>query len=163
MIVRPETESDLAGIRAVEEAAFRRTREADLVDRLRADRATVFSLVAVQDDRVIGHVIFSKMDAPFRALGLGPLAVLPQHQRAGVGSRMIQEGISQAGLAGWEGIFVLGAPSYYGRFGFDPAKAAGFSSPYAGSHFMVLALKNSVLGVKTGKVAYPEAFSALGC
>ena len=163
MIVRPETKTDLAAIRAVEEAAFRRTREADLVDRLRTDGATVLSLVALKNDQLIGHVVFSKMEAPFRALGLGPVAVMPEFQRTGIGSRLILEGIAQAKLGSWEGVFVLGAPPYYQRFGFDPAKAAGFSSPYAGPHFMVLALQNGDLPSKTGKIAYPEAFSAMGC
>lgn len=163
MIIRPELETDFAAIRTVEEAAFRRAREANLVERLRADGDVVFSLVAIEGDKVVGHIIFSRMDAPFRALGLGPIAVMPEHQRTGIGTRLIKEGLAQARLEGWEGIFVLGAPAYYQRFGFDPQKAAGFTSPYAGSHFMVLPLQNESLSAQTGEVAYPSAFATLGC
>lgn len=163
MIVRPESASDSVAIRAVEEAAFGRVREADLVDRLRTDNDAVFSLVAIKGDQLIGHVVLSRMNAPFRALGLGPIAVLPERQRAGIGTQLIKASIAEASLAGWEGIFVLGAPAYYQRFGFDPQKAAGFTSPYAGPHFMVLPLRNGSLSAKTGEIAYPSAFAALGC
>jgi putative acetyltransferase len=161
--IRLESAADFPAIRAVEEAAFRRPREANLVERLRADGDMVFSLVATADDKVVGHIAFSKMTAPFRALGLGPIAVMPGSQRKGIGTRLIEEGISQARLGAWEGIFCLGAPAYYQRFGFDPGKAAGFATPYAGAHFMVLPLKSADLPVKTGKIAYPSAFSAMGC
>jgi putative acetyltransferase len=163
MIVRPEAETDFAAIRAVQETAFRRAKEADLVDRLRADGGTVISLVAVKGELVVGHILFSRMAAPFRALGLGPIAVMPEYQRAGIGTRLINAGLAEARLGGWEGVFVLGAPAYYRRFGFDPRAAAGFSSPYAGSHFMVMSLREGNLPAKTGEIAYPAAFSALGC
>jgi putative acetyltransferase len=79
MIIRAETPADSTSVRAVVEAAFPTPREADLVDRLRCDGDAVFSLVAVKGTELVGHVTFSKMRAPFRALGLGPVAVLPEH------------------------------------------------------------------------------------
>lgn len=163
MIVRPETETDIAAIRAVQEKAFRRAKEPDLVDRLRVDRAMVLSLVAIKGELVVGHIVFSRMVAPFRALGLGPIAVIPEYQRSGIGTRLINEGLAQARLGGWEGVVVLGAPIYYQRFGFNSQAAAGFSSPYAGPHFMAVSLRDGSLPAKTGEIAYPAAFSALGC
>jgi putative acetyltransferase len=161
MIVRPETPADFAVIRAVEEVAFPTAAEADLVERLRADGDSVCSLVADDDGAIVGHVLFSRMTAPFRALGLAPVAVLPRAQRNGIAALFIRDGLARAKAQGWVGVFVLGEPAYYQRFGFDIAMAAGFSSPYAGEHFMALALQGDDLPVRHGTVSYPRAFADL--
>ena len=160
MIIRDESASDVKAIRHVVESAFGRTAEADLVDRLRADGDAVISLVAVDDDRVVGHVLFSKMVAQFPALGLAPVSVAQAHQRLGVGRQLIGAGIERAAKAGWACVFVLGDPAYYTRFGFDAALASGFKSPYAGSHFMALALGLN-LPATTGVVEHAPAFKSL--
>lgn len=162
MIIREEAPGDRAAIRAVVEAAFPEPAEARLVERLRADGDAVFSLVAIEDGIIVGHVMFSKMTGPFRALGLGPVAVVPGRQRAGIGSRLIREGLARARADGWEGVFVLGDPNYYRRFGFDAETAAGFASPYAGPYLMALALDGEHLPASTGKIDYAPAFGALG-
>jgi predicted GNAT family acetyltransferase len=77
------------------------------------------------------------MQAPFRALALAPVSVAPERQKAGIGSALVRSAVERARQAGWEAVFVLGDPAYYGRFGFDAHRAAGFSTPYAGEHFMV--------------------------
>jgi putative acetyltransferase len=89
---------------------------------------SVFSLVAVDDGTVVGHAMFSRMKAPFPALALGPVAVLPERQRMGVGSRLDPRRDRRGEAAGWLGIFVLGDPAFYRRFGFDAGKASGFIS-----------------------------------
>ncbi|XIA66020.1 GNAT family N-acetyltransferase [Bradyrhizobium sp. TZ2] len=132
MIIRPETPCDYAAIRVVEKSAFLQPAEAQLVDDLRDAGDSVFSLVAVEDRTIVGHAMFSRLRAPFPALALGPVAVMPEHQRTGVGTQLIREGIARSEAAGWAGIFVLGDPSFYRRFGFDVGKASGFTSPYAG-------------------------------
>jgi putative acetyltransferase len=162
MIVRPETPGDIAAIRVVEEAAFGQSAEARLVDDLRAAGDSVFSLVAVDNGTVIGHTIFSRLQAPFPALALGPVAVLPERQRTGVGSRLIREAIARSEVAGWTGIFVLGDPAFYRRFGFDVGKARGFKSSYAGPHLMALSLGNSELPTDTGIIEHAPAFAKLG-
>jgi putative acetyltransferase len=159
--IRDETPEDVAAIRAVVEAAFGQPAEADLVDRLRADGDSIISLVADDDGQIVGHILFSKLAAPFRALGLAPVSVLPDRQNAGIGSRLILEGLVRASRSGWQGVFVLGEPEYYGRFGFDAALARNFTSPYAGRYFMALAL-NSELPVTAGNVTHAPAFAALG-
>ena len=131
-----------------------------MVDRLRADGESVISAVAVDAGHVVGHVMFSRMTAPFRALGLAPVAVTPNLQRSGIGSELIRWGLAQAKTLGWQGVFVLGDPKFYGKFGFSAALASGFESPYAGEHFMALAL-NGVLPAMSGKVEYADAFKAL--
>jgi putative acetyltransferase len=162
MIVRLETQDDIATIRAVEEAAFLQSAEAKLVDDLRDAGDSVFSLVAVEGETVIGHVMFSRLTAPFPALALGPVAVLPERQRMGGGSRLIREGIARSEAAGWLGIFVLGDPAFYRRFGFDGGKASGFISPYAGPHWMALPLGRNELPASTGSIQHAAAFAKLG-
>ena len=101
------------------------------------------------------------MTAPFRALGLGPVAVFPEWRGRGVAARLIETGLERATEAGWDAVFVLGEPEYYRRFGFDVTGAQGFQSPYAGPYFMVRALR-SQLPATGGRVEYPKAFAALG-
>jgi putative acetyltransferase len=162
MIIRSESPGDIVGIRFVEEAAFLQSAEADLVDDLRAAGDSVFSLIAVEGETVTGHAMFSRLQAPFPALALGPVAVLPDRQRMGVGSRLIREGIAHSEAAGWTGIFVLGDPAFYRRFGFDVGKASGFISPYAGPRLMALPLGRSELPTDTGSIQHAPAFAKLG-
>lgn len=162
MIIRPETAADLAVIRAVEEAAFDQSAEARLVDGLRDAGDAVFSLVAVDDEIVVGHILFSRLTAPFPALALGPVAVLPEHQGKGVGGRLIRDGIARSRAEGWAGVFVLGDPAFYRRFGFDAGKASGFASPYAGPHLMALSLGIADLPASTGSIRHAPAFATLG-
>ena len=162
MIIRSESPGDIVGIRFVEEAAFLQSAEADLVDDLRAAGDSVFSLIAVEGETVTGHAMFSRLKAPFPALALGPVAVLPDRQRMGVGSRLIREGIARSEAAGWLGIFVLGDPAFYRRFGFDAGKASGFISPYAGPHLMALPLGRNELPTDTGSIQHAPAFAKLG-
>jgi putative acetyltransferase len=162
MIIRPETPRDVTAIRIVEEVAFGRPDEARLIEDLRAAGDSVFSLVALDGDTVVGHVLFSRMKAPFPALALGPVAVQPEHRRTGIGSRLIREGIARSDAAGWAGIFVLGDPAFYRRFGFSAPRARGFTSPYAGPHLMVLPLGGNELPVEEGRIEHAPAFAKLG-
>lgn len=162
MLIRPETSSDIAAIRLVVEAAFARPAEAALVDALRAAGDLTLSLVAVDGDDIVGHVALSRMNAPFRALGLGPVAVWPARQRGGIGGELIRDGLARAAAEDWQGVFVLGDPAYYGRFGFDAAMARDFQSPYAGPYLMARSLFADDLPVRSGRVEYAPAFAALG-
>ena len=157
ILVREERPEDRAAIRDVVIAAFGRQTEADLVDQLRADGDGVISLVAADTDAIVGHALFSRMRAPFRALGLAPVSVVPDRQRAGIASRLIRAGLERAAREGWQGVFVLGEPAFYRRFGFDPALARGFASPYASPYLMALALAGE-LPATTGRIEYPPAF-----
>ena len=161
MNIRTEQPADILAIREVVTAAFGQPLEADLVDRLRADGDSVISLVAEEEGRVVGHIMFSRLTAPFRALGLAPVSVAPDRQRAGTGSRLIRAGLERAAREGWQAVFVLGDPAFYRRFGFDANQASGFSSPYAGPHLMVLALGGALPAI-TGEIAYAPAFAVLG-
>ncbi len=106
--------------------------------------------------------MFSRMSAPFRALGLAPVAVLPDWRRNGIAARLIEDGIKQAQKDNWVGIIVLGEPGYYKRFGFSVAKAEKFESPYAGPYLMALALQGNDLPCQSGRIDYAPAFLVLG-
>lgn len=162
MIIRLETSTDFAAIRAVEKIAFPKPAEAQLVDDLRNAGDAVFSLVAIEDKTIVGHAMFSKLKSPFPALALGPMAVLPDRRRRNFGAQLIRDGIARSEAAGWAGIFVLGNPAFYERFGFNVVKASGFNSPYAGPHFMALPLGHSDLPTLEGNIQYAPAFAKLG-
>jgi putative acetyltransferase len=161
MIIRLEEAADLTAIRLVVEAAFKRSDEANLIDRLRGDGDSVISLVALDGDEIVGHVLLSRIRAPFPALGLAPVSVKPECQHSGIGSGLIYTGLDLAQSAGWRGIFVLGDPAYYRRFGFDPALARGFTSAYSGPCLMVRALGTG-LPTNEGVIEYARAFRTLG-
>ena len=161
MIIRPEEPADWPVVRMIVESAFATPAEARLVDQLRADGDAEISLVAIDDDAVVGHIMFSRMAAEFRARGLAPVAVSPGRQRLGLSSLLIRRGLEMAESDGWQMVFVLGDPAYHRRFGFDPALASGFTSPYAGPHLMALALARPAPSL-SGKIDYPPAFAAFG-
>jgi len=163
--VRAERADDRAGIRSVHLAAFPTPAEADLVEQLRRDGDAVISLVAVEADRIVGHVLFSRMrvDADARqlsALALAPVAVIPGRQGCGIGSALVEAGIVEAGSKEFDMIFVLGEPGYYGRFGFDAEAAAPFASPYAGPYLQARAM-NAFSAPRSGRAEHPAAFEGL--
>ena len=160
MLIREEDPADTAAVRAIVQKAFGRPDEARLVERLRADGDTVLAAVAVSNEIIVGYVMLSKMMAPFRAVGLAPVAVLPKCQRRGIATQLIRWALQWVEQHGWEGVFVLGDPSFYRRFGFDPETAAGFETPYAGPHFMALAF-GPALPASGGRIEYAGAFAEL--
>lgn len=128
MIIQAENSSHHAAVRQLHVDAFPSAAEADLVDQLRRDGDASISLVAIEEGRVVGHVMLSRMNAAFRALGLAPVAVAVEKRRQGIAGALIEEGIKRAKADGCEGIFVLGNPDYYQRFGFSADAAAAFES-----------------------------------
>lgn len=166
--VRPEREGDQAAIRAVVAAAFGRSDEADLVDALRASVAWLpgLSLVAAEDEAVVGHVLFTRatIGGAHPALALAPLAVEPSCQGRGIGGALVRGGLAAARSLGERIVVVLGHPSYYPRFGFEPAVPRGLTSVFArGAHadsFMALALTPGALDGVHGRVDHAAEFWA---
>jgi len=158
--VRDERPGDWEPVYRTVTSAFGRSEEAELVKELREAGDGVLSLVAQEDGQIVGHILLSRMDAPFPALALAPVSVIPTRQRRGIGSALVTSAVSRARSEGWAAIFVLGDPNYYERFGFEREAAAGFTSPYAGPHFMVLRL-SPPLPVTTGELRHAPAFAAL--
>lgn len=164
--IRDEHPGDREAVRLVNELAFGQPSEADLVEALHAANAATVALVAENANAIIGHILFSPVTVELangrRLLGLAPMAVHPSNQRQGIGTRLVEEGLRQAALLGWDGVVVLGHPEYYPRFGFSPAIERGLTCEYEAppEAFMVLALPGrSLAGVK-GLVQYHPAFSA---
>ena len=165
--IRLELSTDTAAVRRVNELAFGRASEADLVDALRRHSAVTLSLVAVLEGRVVGHILFSPVDIErdgmhATAVGLAPMAALPELQRRGVGGRIVREGLDQLRRSGHDGVVVLGHPEYYPRFGFQRASRFGLRWEVACSEeaFMALELSLGALGAGPGIVRYHREFRA---
>ena len=92
-----------------------------------------------------------------RALTLSPLAVDPDFHKMGIGSELVRKGLARAEQGGWEAIFVLGSPTYYGRFGFSAEAAKGYTAPYFGPPSQAHIFTDSILRV--GAIVFPEAFA----
>lgn len=166
MLIRNERAGDEDAIRRVHLEAFGGDLEARLVDLLRQRGKAVTSLVADQHGHVVGHVLFSSVtidNTPgCRALGLAPVAVLPAAQRAGIGSRLVREGLIRCRGAGYDLVVLVGDPAYYARFGFEPAKPYGLDNEYgANEEFMVLELRTGSLAGISGLVRYAPEFAEL--
>jgi len=163
VIVRGEVPGDLGRIRVVDEAAFGRSDEAGLVDSLRHEGVVLASLVAELEARVVGHILFSRMSIETAgnrvpAVALAPMAVLPEHQRRGIGGKLIEHGLDLLREQGEQVVIVLGHPNYYPRFGFSTGKARSLASPFRPEAFMALELRPGALDGVRGKVRYPDAF-----
>jgi putative acetyltransferase len=160
VIVRSFAKGDEAGIRSVLLAAFPTSAEADLVDELRAGHHAEIELLAEESGQIVGHILFSPLRAPFRALALAPVSVAPAFQGLGIGSALIERGHELARDEGWQASFVLGEPDYYDRFGYSPDAARPFDCAYSGPHLMMLVLNGS-LPAAQGKLTYPPPFAQL--
>ncbi len=127
MIIRKETSSDIAAITQVTISAFKTLpisnhTEQFIIRALRAAGALTLSLVAEIDQQVIGHIAFSPItisDGTDGWYGLGPISVLPIHQKQGIGTSLINEGLSLLKNMGGQGCALVGDPNYYRRFGFQ--------------------------------------------
>ena len=154
--VRAETMNDREQIFQLHRAAFGEDSPGKLVDDLRAAQDAVISLVAAQDNIIIGHVMLSRIMAPIPALSLAPVGVHPDYQKQAIGSILITAAIEKAKQANEAVVFVLGSPEYYQRFGFNVAAALPFTSPYNGPDFMALMLRQDI--TPGGDIKYPAAF-----
>ena len=167
--IRQETPTDIPGIRMVEEKAFARATEADLVDLCRKRDKVSLSLVAANGHGITGHILFTPVTLEplrdgLRGLGLGPIAVLPESQQTGIGSRLMQAGLEICRERGYDFVVLLGDPRYYSRFGFIPARDLGLSSDYGdGDEFQVLELASGALAGASGQVKYLPEFSEMDC
>lgn len=167
MLIRPEQACDCDAIRKVHQAAFQGDVEARLVDALRAGGFSPVSLVAVEGNEIVGHVLFSDLtivlpDRAKPALSLAPVGVSPAWQRRGVGSALIDAGLKLCREQGHSIVIVLGEPEYYRRFGFSVELASPLQSEYAGDYFMALELVPEALRGIAGRVEYSPPFAALG-
>ncbi|QGJ70936.1 putative N-acetyltransferase YhbS [Planctomycetales bacterium 10988] len=163
-LIREETSEDFEAIRSVNLAAFQGVGEADLVDQLRSEGYVELSLVAVVNGEVVGHLLLSKMqirtaEGELAALSLAPMAVLPEFQRGGVGTRLMQAGLSLCRERGHAIVLVLGHPDYYRQFGFSSELAESIASPFGGGEaWMALELTPGALEGVRGEAVFSPPF-----
>ena len=166
MIIRKETDADIEAITEVTIAAFKtleisNNTEQFIIKALRAAKALTVSLVAEMDGRIIGHIAFSPVnisDGTQNWYGLGPVSVLPEYHRQGIGKSLIQEGLSRLKALGAQGCCLVGHPDYYKRFGFKnmPGFVHEGVPPEA---FQALTFDGHI---PQGTVTFHEAFKADG-
>jgi putative acetyltransferase len=172
MSIRREQPLDQVGIYAVNSKAFHRPErpgpvpEAELVDRLRTAGVVILSLVAIEDDQIVGHILFStgqiqSSQGLIPVVALAPMAVLPEFQNQGIGSQLVREGLEQLRQSGYERVCVLGHPGFYPRFGFVPAHSTyGVACEYhvPDEVFMALELQPGAFSGKSGTFFYHPEF-----
>lgn len=162
--VRRERSGDIDAIGELIRAAFlgmpyAEGDEAELVEALRAQGALSVSLVAECEGRIVGQVAFSPARASRDTPGwyaLGPLAVLPAHQRRGIGSALVRAGLDTISELGAEGCILVGDPAYYSRFGFSLSPESA-PSGQPSEFFMVRLLRGQL---PVGPIRFHEAFGA---
>ena len=161
--IREERPDDVVAVRDVNDHAFGQELEGRIVDALRSNGAVMLSLVATFNGRVVGHILYSPI-AVGDAIGaaLGPMAVLPEHQREGIGGRLIEEGRRRLEASGCPFVIVLGHDTYYPRFGFVRASAHGITCEWdvPDEAFMVQVLDAAKMASVIGMARYRQEFSA---
>jgi putative acetyltransferase len=175
MIIRSEQPQDQEGIYEVNSKAFHRPEhpgpvpEAELVDRLRAAGAVILSLVAVEAEEIVGHILYSTGKIQSSAglipvVALAPMAVSPEWQNKGIGSQLIRESLEHLRQEGYERVCVLGHPGFYPRFGFKPAHSTyGVACEYSvpDEVFMALELKPDSFNGISGTFFYHPEFRGI--
>jgi putative acetyltransferase len=164
MLVRVETAADHEAVRQVNRLAFGKEDEGRLVDELREGGYTRLSLVAEDSGQIVGHILFSDLtihtpSGVVNSLALAPMAVVPGHQRQGVGSALVREGLRLCKEQGHQIVVVLGHIEYYPRFGFSPELAEQLvCSFYSGPALMALELVPGALQGVSGELKYTPPF-----
>jgi len=172
IVVRQETNEDFERVYEVVKTAFLNAEhtngdEQNLVTRLRKSAAFIpeLSLVAVIDDKIVGHTMFTKIKIKngaeeYASLVLAPVSVVTEMQGKGIGTKMIIEGHKTAKRLGYGSVILVGHPSYYPRFGYVPASRFGITAPFdvPDEAFMVCELTANGLHGVAGVVQFPEEF-----
>jgi putative acetyltransferase len=166
--IRPEQPEDYPDVFLVNERAFGTSAEARLVDSVRPVVRPFISLVAVLEDKVVGHILFTPVaiegdTKAWRAMALGPMSVLPKYQNQGIGSRLVLAGLEACRQINEPVVFVLGHPGFYPRFGFQPAAEKGLRYKHSDfdPYFMVTELVPGALNGMSGLVKYHSEFDKL--
>ena len=166
MIIRVEKAEDQIGVRHINTQAFDTDTEANLVDALRKSGIPLISLVAEENGKLVGHIIFSPVTLEGRTCnismaGLGPMAVTPAFQKRSIGSMLVEEGLKHCKNSGYAAVCVLGHPDYYPRFGFVPSVNYGIKSEFdvPVEVFMVKELREGALVDCNGIAKYHDLFN----
>lgn len=166
IIIRAEKETDYETVHNLVAESFSSATHTDgdehnLVDRIRKTDEYIpeLSLVAVYEDKIIGHIMMSKVYVSDQiGLALAPLAVLPEFQGSGVGISLVKEAHKRALKQGYGFSVVLGSPGYYSRFGYTAASAFGIKPTFEVSDEYFMVCKFDVNVLEPGIVEYSKAF-----
>lgn len=167
VLIRPETDGDRHAVWTVNRIAFESDSEPTLVDALRDSGFAAVSLVAEIESEVVGHILFGPLTiitetAKINAASLAPMAVLPNHQRQGIGSKLVEAGLAACREQGYRIAVVLGHSKFYPRFGFKADLAGPLQNPFGnGEAWMAMELVPGALKGIKGRVEYPAPFNAL--
>jgi putative acetyltransferase len=164
LLIRNENPADDAAISHVLEQAFKNQQysshnEQYIVDALRKAHVLTFSLVAILNEKIVGHIAISPVQISSGVeawYGLGPIAVLPEWQLQGIGSALIQSALVQLKAHAAKGCVVLGDPDFYAEFGFKAVPDLILANVPA-EYFQALSFDGKF---PQGTVAYHEAFNA---
>ena len=165
--IRKEEEKDHKQIYEVNKLAFQQENESKLIEKIRKSENFIpeLSIVAEIDNRIVGHILFSKIkiigDSDYESLALAPMAVIPEFQKRGIGSELIKKGIDKAKELGFDSIIVLGHKEYYPKFGFQRASKWNIKCPFEvpDDVFMAIELTEKAFEGKAGTVKYPDEFN----
>ncbi len=160
--IRQEQPEDIAAIRDLNRRAFGQDQEGRIVDALRANGGVQLSLVAVDEARVVGHILYSPVRVgKVEGSGLGPMAVDPEVQRRGIGTTLVEAGNARLREGGCPCVVVLGHPEFYPRFGFRPARPLGITCEWdvPDDVFLILVFNEATMSGVTGKAVYRPEFS----
>lgn len=155
-------ERDIGQVGGILRAAFPTNAESRLVDALRENGKAIISLVAAQDQDILGHILFSSVSTTpprdAKGIGLAPVAVHPSVQSQGLGSALIREGLERCKAPGYDFCVVLGDPKYYARFGFEKASSFGLQNEYGvDEEFIVMRFSDRDLA--NGVIRYASEFA----
>jgi predicted N-acetyltransferase YhbS len=167
IIIRKELKEDNARTKEINDQAFKQENEGILINKLRDKNHFIpeLSLVAETDEMVVGHIFFYpvKINSAYQkhpTLSLGPMSVLPEYQKRGIGGKLINEGLKLAEELGFRSVIVLGHPKYYPKFGFTKASKWSIKTPFEvpDEVFMALEIVEGELQDKSGIIEYPAEF-----
>ena len=162
--IRIEEPADQEAVRQINEMAFAQGPEAAIVDKLRKSCKGYCSFVAVNQDTVIGYILFTPVTidgSQVTGMGLAPMAVLPSCQKQGIGSLLVRHGLQHLQQSGCPFVIVLGHPEYYPRFGFEQASHYKLKCQWKGvpdKAFMVFIFDRDVLPTEGGITRYRAEF-----
>ena len=165
IVIRKEEPRDIKAIRRVNEQAFGQGNEANIIEQLRNRDVLTISLVAEQDNEIVGHIAFSPVTIEAQgsnseAIALAPMAVVPAWQRKGIGSQLVWAGLEECRRLAHEVVVLVGHPEYYPRFGFVPARSKGLECEFEvlDEAWMILELKEGALAGRRGEVRFQPEF-----
>lgn len=171
--IRQEEHKDIEAIYDLIKSAFMRNNESEVVGRLRHGNSFIpeLSLVALLENKIVGHILFTKIDivsddgTRHESLALAPLSVSPEYQRQGIGGILVKHGLEAAKQAGSKSVIVLGHENYYTKFGFISTQRWNIRYPFDDiptSAFMGIELEAGALArISSGRVEYPKEFESV--